>query len=64
MAQSPLLSAKPTSLSVCGKILHGGQSIIVAEAAVGPKERLMESRGRISIRSSNEKGKLQITCKL
>jgi len=64
MARSPLLSAKPNSLSVCGKILQSGQSILVDESAVGPKERLMESRGSLRIRPSNEKGKLQITCKL
>ncbi len=61
---SPLLSAKPNSLSVCGKILQGGQTILVDESAVGPKERLMEGQGRIRIRPSNEKGKLQITCML
>lgn len=64
MARSPLLSAKPKSVSVCGKILQSGQSLLVDESSVGPKERLHESRGRIRIRPSNEKGKLQITCKL
>lgn len=64
MANSPLLSAKPNSLSVCGKILQSGQSLLVDESAVGPKERLHETKGRILIRSSNQKGKLQIVCKL
>jgi hypothetical protein len=62
--RSPLRNAQPNSVSVCGKLLQTGQSIQVPEAAVGPREKRMESRKKISIRKSNKKGHVQITCTL
>lgn len=63
-SRSPLRNAQPDAVSVCGKILRNGQSITVPESAVGPRERAMESKGKVKIRTSNEKGKLQIVCTL
>lgn len=60
--RSPLLGAQPRSVSVCGKLLRAGQSLLVPESAVGPRERSMERKGKIRIRISNERGKLQIVC--
>lgn len=62
MASSPLRSKSANAVSVCGKILQRGQTITVVETAVGPRERKMAEGGRISIRASNEKGKVQIVC--
>lgn len=62
--KSPLHNAQPRSVSVCGKLLRSGQSLTVPESAVGPRERVMETKGKIKIRPSNEKGKLQIVCTL
>ena len=61
---SPLRSAQPASVSVCGKILSKGQSITVSETAIGPRERKLASRKKVSIRKSNKPGHLQITCTL
>ena len=64
MLKSPLSQGKAESVSVCGKILRKGQSILVHESAIGPRERAKVAKGDISIRSSNEKGKVQVTCTL
>lgn len=60
--RSPLLGAQPQAVSVCGKLLRAGQSLLVPESAIGPRERIMEQKGKIRIRVSNERGKWQITC--
>lgn len=60
--KSPLRQATADSVSVCGKILKAGQSVTVVASAIGPRERKAEERKRISIRPSNEKGKVQILC--
>jgi hypothetical protein len=60
--RSPLAKRKASSVSVCGKLLQSGQSITVSESAVGPRERKLADKGRIRIRSSNQKGKVQILC--
>lgn len=60
--RSPLLSAQPQAVSVCGKLLRSGQSLLVPESAIGPRERSMERKGKIRFRISNEKGKIQIVC--
>lgn len=62
--RSPLASAKANAVSVCGKILAAGQTLTVSATAIGDREKLMEKRGRIKIRPSNEKGKVQILCML
>ena len=64
MRKSPLEKAKADAVSVCGKILKSGQTITVAESAIGPREQKLEARGKISIRPSNKKGHVQVTCKL
>ena len=61
---SPIRGAKASAVSVCGKILKNGQTVTVADAAIGPRERKMETRGRITIRPSNVKGKSQIVVTL
>ncbi len=61
---SPLRSAQANSVSVCGKILRSGQSITVPEGAVGPRERKLVSRKKISVRKSNKPGHVQIVCTL
>ena len=60
MKPSPLKKAVASAVSVCGKILKKGQSILVPETAVGVRERTMERRGRIAVRPSNKKGHVQI----
>lgn len=62
--QSPLRNAQADAVSVCGSILQNGQSKTVLESAIGPRERALEARGKIKIRKSNEKGKVQIVCTL
>jgi len=64
MHRSPLLNAQADSVSVCGKFLRSGQSMTVSESAIGPRERSLETNGKIKIRPSNEKGKVQIVCAL
>lgn len=64
MHRSPLRNAQPASVSVCGKLLRSGQTLTVPESAVGPRERALESKGKVKIRASNEKGKLQVICTL
>lgn len=61
---TPLRSAQPNAVSVCGKMLTKDQTLTVAESAVGPRERKLEERGKIAIRKSNQKGMVQITCTL
>lgn len=61
---SPLLKKKATAVSACGKVLQSGQSLIVKEDAVGPKEKVLQKKGRLRIRPSNKKGHVQITCTL
>ena len=61
---TPLRQRAACSVSVCGKLLRGGQSINVAESAIGDRERKMEKGGKISIRASNKKGTVQILCLL
>ena len=58
--QSPLRSAQPNSVSVCGKILRKGQSLTVAESAIGPREQKMVSRKQLQIRKSNKPGFVQL----
>jgi len=62
--RSPLRGAQANAVSVCGKILTDGQTITVLESAIGPRERAHKAKGKIKIRPSNEKGKVQITCTL
>lgn len=62
MKRSPLHSAKPDAVSVCGKILKAGQTITVADSAIGERERKMATKGSITIRASNKKGQSQIVC--
>jgi hypothetical protein len=62
--KSPLHNAEANAVSVCGKILTAGQSITVPETAIGPRERKMESRGKLLIRSSNKEGQVQVVCTL
>ena len=62
--KSPLLSKSATAVSACGKILQKGQSVVVKESAVGPREKLLEKKGRLRIRPSNKKGHVQLTCTL
>ena len=62
--KSPLRSAKPNAVSVCGKILTKGQTISVPETAIGPREKQLEAQKKISIKDSNKKGQVQITCTL
>ena len=64
MRPSPLSSAQPDSVSVCGRLLRKGQAITVHETAIGPRERKMETRRRISIRPSNKEGYVQVVCTL
>ena len=64
MIPSPLASKASQSVSVCGKMLMRGKTILVPESAVGPRERKMEKNGKIAIRKSNTKGMLQILCTL
>jgi hypothetical protein len=64
MGNSPLRNAQASSVSVCGKMLRAGQAILVADTAIGPRERKLVETGKIRIRSSNELGKVQITCTL
>ncbi len=61
---SPLLSARPNAVSVCGTMLQAGQSVTVETQAIGPRERKLAERGKISIRPSNKPGHSQITCTL
>lgn len=60
--KSPLRKATADSVPVCGKILKAGQSVTVAATAIGPRELKAQEKGRITIRPSNEKGKVQILC--
>jgi hypothetical protein len=62
--RSPVQSAQPNSVSICGKLLQPGQSITVPESAIGPRERKAESRGKIRVRSSNKPGHVQVVCTL
>ena len=62
--QSPLRNAQPGTLSVCGRLLRRGQSVTLNSAAIGSRERSLESRGKIRIRPSNVEGKVQVTCTL
>lgn len=64
MNKTPLRQAKAESVSVCGKMLKKGQSITVLDTAIGPRERKMAERGRITIRASNKKGHSQIVATL
>ena len=61
---SPLRTAKAHSISVCGKMLQKGQSIIVNESAIGPRELTQAQKGKIRIIKAQEKGKKQILCTL
>lgn len=58
--QSPLRSAQPNTLSVCGKLLRKGQAITVTESAIGPRERTMLARKQIGKRESNQSGYVQL----
>ena len=60
MPRADLDKRAASSVSVCGKMLRKGQTILVDAQAVGPRERKMESRGRIKISPSNKAGKLRI----
>ena len=61
---SPLVGAQANSVSVCGKILQSGQSIVVPESAIGPRERRAEEKGKITLRHTNTTGEVQICCTL
>jgi hypothetical protein len=61
---SPLYSAQPDCISVCGKMLKRGQVISVPASAIGPRERRMEAKGKILIRKPTSDGKVQIVCTL
>ena len=61
---SPLRTAQPNALSICGKILLQGQTLTVPATAIGPRERKAEEKGKISIRPSNKEGQVQIVCLL
>jgi hypothetical protein len=60
--RSPLAKSRPQSLSVCGKILKSGQTMLVPSSAIGSRERKMEAKSKIVIRSSNKKGMVQVVC--
>jgi hypothetical protein len=45
-------------------MLRKGNTITVDETAIGPREKGLEARGKISIRKSNTAGKVQVTCTL
>lgn len=62
--KSPLRNAVPNAVSVCGKILQAGQTVLVDTSAVGPKERALEAKGKIRITSSNTPSKTQVRCVL
>lgn len=62
--RSPLRGAKADSVSACGKLLRSGQSIEVAESAIGQREKTLEARGKIKIRPSSKKGQVQVVCTL
>ena len=62
--ETPLKNAQPASVSVCGKLLTNGQTVTVLKSAIGPRERTAEARGKISIRESNKKTHVQVTCTL
>ncbi len=64
MHRSPLLNAQPSAVSVCGKLLRTGQTLTVNESAIGARERAAQAKGKVQIRNSNVKGKVQITCTL
>jgi hypothetical protein len=58
--KSPLRSAQPDTLSVCGKLLRKGQSVTVTESAIGPRERTMLARKQLGKRKSNKPGHVQL----
>lgn len=58
--QSPLRSAQPQTRSVCGKLLRKGQSVTVAESAIGPREMKMLERKQLVKRKSNKAGFVQL----
>ena len=60
MPRADLDQRKVSSVSVCGKMLRKGQTILVAESAVGARERKMADRKKIRIIKSNKPGKVQI----
>ena len=61
---SPLAKKKANAISACGKILQKGQSLVVEDSAIGPREQRLEAKGKLRIRPSNKKGHVQITCTL
>lgn len=62
--RSPLLLAQPNAVSVCSKMLSAGETITVSERTLGKAERQLEKNGKITIRPSNKKGFVQVTCTL
>lgn len=61
---SPLRGAQVDSISACGKVLRSGQSITVPESAIGPREKKLVSQKKLSIRTSNTAGHVQVVCTL
>jgi hypothetical protein len=43
-------------------MLRKGQSIQVAEQAIGPRERTLKARKKITILPSNKAGYVRVTC--
>lgn len=64
MARAPLRQKKPSSVSVCGKLLKSGQTVTVPGTAIGDRERKLAERKLIRIRDSNKVGQVQIVCLL
>jgi len=62
--KSPLRSAQPDSVSVCGRLLRKGQAITVKESAIDAKVKKAEARGKVRIRKSNKPGHVQVVCTL
>jgi hypothetical protein len=62
--KSPLRTAQPNTVSVCGKLLQSGQAITVPESAIGAREKKLVARGKIKTRKSNKPGHVQVVCTL
>ena len=60
---SPNKGNRADSVSVCGKMLRDGQTIIVPASAIGPREEKMMARGKIRILPAPG-GQKQIRCTL
>ena len=61
---SPLRSAKADAVPVCGRLLKRGQSMVVAESAIGARELKLAAKGKVRIIDAQQKGKKQIICLL